>query len=477
MLLINGILLLVLATLYVGLVLLLVRLPGVEAGLSAHILATLIVVSAAIPLQARIRAWVGRRLRRNWPDNKELLRSLSAAVSQAADLDALRTLLADELPQRLGLTSATLWMLDPLDDHAFIALGRPRGQPGALLLSNGAGARQIHYTPQYLMVPFQPDVDWAPPFMAQGVRLAIPLRVGGRLIGIYGCGPTRSEGQYPPDMLVLLLALAPVIAGTLENMRAAATIDYLNTQLRTLDQLKDAFVESVGHELRTPLTSLSLAMQLLMRQPGIPPSLARITRASVAQLQVLVDRVLAFDERLELPQLDQNGTNGSVELAPLIEELVAEYLVAAEAKGLRFVLHVPSGLAAWGTPVRLHRALHEIVDNAVRYSEGGVVTLAASLQDGLAVISVGDEGPGIPEEERDRLFTAFYRGSGARALSETPGAGLGLSIARRDVESLGGQIWLERSGADGLVMCVALPVVMLSDEKNGEEQQERAVGV
>src|SRR5262249_62018763 len=76
--------------------------------------------------------------------------------------------------------------------------------------------------------------------------------------------------------------------------------------------------------------------------------------------------------------------------------------------------------------------------------------------DGLAVVSISDEGPGIPDDERERVFQTFYRGSGTRALSATPGAGLGLSIARRGVEALGGRIWLGHSGPDGSTICVAL---------------------
>jgi len=138
-------------------------------------------------------------------------------------------------------------------------------------------------------------------------------------------------------------------------------------------------------------------------------------------------------------------------------------------------MHVPSGLAALGHTDSLRRALHEVVDNAVRYGESGAVTLAAALNDGLAVVSITDEGPGIPHHERQRVFETFYRGSGTRALSATPGAGLGLSIARRDIEALGGRIWLEHSDSSGSTMCVALraaPAIRAPEMP----EQERAVG-
>jgi signal transduction histidine kinase len=216
-------------------------------------------------------------------------------------------------------------------------------------------------------------------------------------------------------------------------------------------------------------------VQLLARQPNMPPPLAQVTRTSVAQLQALVDRVLAFDLQHAAQTQDQDAGMAPVELAPLLEEIVSWYAPIASAKGVRFVMQVPSGLAAWGHAASLRRALHEVIDNAVRYGEEGTVTLEAAFHDGLAVVSITDEGPGIPHHERERVFESFYRGSGTRALSATPGAGLGLSIARRDIEALGGRIWLQHSDSSGSTMCVALRAApMLRAPET--PQRERAVG-
>ncbi len=156
-------------------------------------------------------------------------------------------------------------------------------------------------------------------------------------------------------------------------------------------------------------------------------------------LEALVNRVLLFDEYASSALEPQGSGSGSIEIEPLLRAIVADYAPAAQIKGLRLVVQVPAGLAAWGSSARLRRALHEIFDNAVRYSAAGQVTLAATRQDGLVRVSIIDQGPGIPHEERDRLFAAFFRGRPTRALAETPGAGLGLSIAQRDIEALGGR--------------------------------------
>jgi signal transduction histidine kinase len=367
-------------------------------------------------------------------------------------------------------------MLQPPDDLAFVALGCPPRALGVTLLANGASVGQVRYTASYLLIP-QKEVDWAAPFVACGVHLLIPMRVGERLVGFYGCGPQQQGRDYPPPVLDVLLTLAPAIATALENARAYVTIAQLNDQLRALDQLKDEFIENVGHELRTPLTSLSLTIQIFTSEREMAPPLAQVMRESVTRLEALVERVLTFDEHAGHSLVDQSADSGAIEIAPLLDEIIGEYRLAAQLKGLHFVLRAPAGLAVGGSSARLRRALHEVVDNAVRYSAAGQVTLVATLQDGLVRVSVADEGPGIPHEERDRLFAAFFRGRGARALAETPGAGLGLSIARRDVEALGGRIWLEHSDPRGSVICVAIPVVKaVGDSDANGYAVERAVG-
>jgi signal transduction histidine kinase len=450
-----GALVLLLSVLYLLLIGLLAPRSDIADAPVGHMLSTVLIAVLVVPLRNRLGIAINRLLRHEWQSSQDLLREFGLALSRTIDPIGLHGILTIDLARRLRLQSATIWMLEPPHDQAFVTLGPARDTRSAPLLADGATACQLATTPHYLMATDLPSADLAP-FIARQVRLIIPLRVGDRLIGMYGCGAPQSGNLYSERTIDVLLRLAPAAASALENARAYSTIARLNQELRTLDKLKDEFIQSVGHELRTPLTSLSLAVQLLARQPNMPPPLAQVTRTSVAQLQALVDRVLEFDLQLSPPAKGQHISIAPVELAPLLAEIVSWYAPIAAAKGVRFLMHVPSGLVALGHTDSLRRALHEIVDNAVRYGESGTVTLAAAINDGLAVVSITDEGPGIPHDERERVFETFYRGSGTRALSATPGAGLGLSIARRDIEALGGRIWLEHSDSSGSTMSIAL---------------------
>lgn len=475
--LVNVTLVLLFAALYLSLAGGLLPLVGLRNEATANMLATIFVAVAVVPAHRRVTALISKLFPRTWQNSHELLRDIGASLNRTIDIDALRTLLVDDLPERLRLQSATLWILEPPDDHAFISLGHSLDTPGAALMANGATAQRIITIPDYLLISSLTDAEWARPFTAHRVRMAIPLRVGDKLVGIYGCGPPHEGAAYQQRVIDVLLTLAPAIGSALENARAYTTIERLNTQLHELDQLKGEFIENVSHELRTPLTSLSLAMQLLSRQPDMTPALARVTYARVSQLRTLVDRVLTFDERLHTPLADQQVDEDTIELEPLLTTIIASYAPTIQAKELHAVLCVPDRLAARGHEAFLRRALHEIVDNAVRYSQHGTITLAATFEDGLAIISVTDEGPGIPPEEHDQLFAAFYRGRGARSLAETPGVGLGLSIARRDIEALGGRIWLRHSSPNGSTICMAMPGMMIAANKNRSLPHERAAGV
>lgn len=426
--------------------------------LAAHMLATVAVAISVIPLRRRAQAAVMHLLRREWQGSERIIREVGQALNHAVEPLALHTTLCEDLPRRLRLEGATLWMLEPPDDRLY-AVVAPPPSAGATFLPNGSLARWLEQIDGYSLLPAEHE-RWLLPLTSQHVYLVLPLWAGERLVGIYGCGkPLR--GQHPPRLVFdLLLTLAPAIASAVENTRAYTTIARLHNELRKLDQLKDAFIENVGHELRTPLTTLSLAVQLLATQQHPSPLLVQMSYASLVQLQSIVDRVLLFEEHNR--HAAQRASNGSalIELRPMIAEVVAYYAPIAQARNGAFQVTIPPGLAAWGQQEPLRRALNEIIDNALRYTTE-LVSIQAYSDDGLAIISVSDNGPGIPLEDQARLFDAFYRGRDTRALADTPGAGLGMSIARRDIEQLGGRIWLERSDSSGTDIRLALPAAVL----------------
>ncbi len=435
--------------------------------LTAHAIATVVVALCVAPARRRLIFLANHLRGRGWQDARALLRDTTESLGRTIDPEDLRELLTTALPGRLRLDGAAIWMLYPPDDYAFVALGDDPLAPGATILTHGSSAGYVRQSTLPIVLQDDDVAEWIAPFRLYQLRLVLPLHIGGRLVGIYACGAPRNGGAYPQLVLDLLSTLAPAIASALENARAYSEIAHLNEQLRTFDRRKASFIEHVGHELRTPLTSLTLALQVASARPDLLPNLLSLLGNSAAQLTDLVERVLEFDDHLH-PVAPGAETEIVVELLPLLHALCTTYTPLAHAKGIAITVDVSAETVVAADGHVLRRALHEIVDNALRYSDAGAVTISATTSDGLTVLRVTDQGPGVPADERDQLFALFFRSRKVRALADTPGSGLGLSLARRDIELLGGRIWIGQTGPQGTEICLALPAAALLSRAVGE---------
>jgi PAS domain S-box-containing protein len=229
---------------------------------------------------------------------------------------------------------------------------------------------------------------------------------------------------------------------------------------RIVEQMKSDFVSTVSQQLRAPLTSIYGFAETLLRRDVLFGEAERETFlryiASEAQrLTSIVDTLLSV-ARLEAGDLH-------VELVPtdlrdVVSEVVTSVQQGAEVNGHRFVLHLPDEpLAASADREKLGQILMNLLDNAVKFSpNGGTVTVEAHRRAGRVEVRVVDEGQGIPEDERERIFSKFHRADSApRGQS---GAGLGLFIARGLVRAMGGRIWVDSAEGGGSSFAFELPL-------------------
>ena len=206
-----------------------------------------------------------------------------------------------------------------------------------------------------------------------------------------------------------------------------------------------AFMADAAHELRTPLTALHLQMDMLARASGEAERGAAMERLSqgVRRAIRLVEQMLALAR--EEPRLEARHV--PVALEPLAREVIAELLPLADARHIDLGLSAAQPLSVSGDPEALRTLLRNLVDNAVRYSgEGGRVDVSVEEAAGAAhaQLAVTDAGPGIPPEERARVFDRFYR----RAGSAPPGSGLGLAIVKAIADAHSATLTLT-TGTDG----------------------------
>lgn len=283
--------------------------------------------------------------------------------------------------------------------------------------------------------------------------ILVPLRVGGRAIAVFTLSRALPH-QFTAEDLRLSEAVAALIAQTLENQRLFAEASQA-AALREIDRLKDEFLASVSHELRTPLTVVSGALELLGRQTA---SMTEQARTLIAQAERHAHRLTrSVGELLEIAQLQEAKVELDCEFIAcetLLAEAVMAHEALAAARGQRLVTSV-SAPPVYVDRRRMLQVLANLVSNAIRYSpEGSTIELSAVPTGTFVEIAVTDEGPGIPADERARVFDKFVRLRRDRDVAG--GTGLGLAIAKNLVELHGGHLRVE-DAPRGARFVVALP--------------------
>ncbi|MBS0340889.1 MAG: sensor histidine kinase N-terminal domain-containing protein [Proteobacteria bacterium] len=209
------------------------------------------------------------------------------------------------------------------------------------------------------------------------------------------------------------------------------------------------FVADAAHELRSPLTALKLQAEAL-RRAGDQGS----RETAIARLQGGIERAIHLvGQLLQLARQEAGETvntvpRGPVPLDELVTQCVGAALPQAQARGIDLgVAHADAGAVAQGDASALRTLLGNLVDNAVKYApQGGQVDVSLRAGNGAGagpMLEVEDNGPGIPEEERERAFDRFYRLGERNGSAE--GSGLGLAIVRAIAQQHGAQVLLDRS--------------------------------
>jgi two-component system OmpR family sensor kinase len=232
-------------------------------------------------------------------------------------------------------------------------------------------------------------------------------------------------------------------------------LNLLFGRVRTAFDAQQNFVADAAHELRTPLAALKLQALSLERadtEEARKVAVGRVT-AGVERATRLVEQLLV------LARQEAGASEGAkpapVDLADLARRTVGEMVGVAQAKGVDLGVEHVEEARVLGQGGALAILMRNLVDNAVKYTPaGGTVDVAVRHEDGTAVLTVEDSGPGIAAEERERVFDRFYRIAG----SEAAGSGLGLAIIRAIAERHGAKLSLDASERlGGLLVRVTFP--------------------
>lgn len=286
----------------------------------------------------------------------------------------------------------------------------------------------------------------------------LPLRTRKGTQGILALARTRGD---PPGLeeQQTLAAIADEIAVAVENARLLEEVAQLEAQ-REVERMRAELISAVSHEFRTPLGFIkAYATTLLRNRPAVD---VRTRRQFLEIIDEETERLgKMIDDLLEASRLQAGRVvleRQPVDLGSLVEQAVGKARPVLEGSGHPVTLRVSEDdVHVRIDPTRTEQVLDNLLENAARYSNPDTaIAVSVFSEDGYAVLTVADQGAGIPEAERERIFEPFYRGEAAR-LHGVRGAGLGLAISRGVVEAHHGRIWVESSAGRGSTFVVAFP--------------------
>ncbi len=263
--------------------------------------------------------------------------------------------------------------------------------------------------------------------------------------------------------------MAQRISGTLMDL----------TERKRVEQMKNDFVSTVSHELRTPLTSISGALGLIVGGAlgSAPPTMQQmleIAYRNSLRLGHLINDLLDM-EKIAAGKMSFELREHS--LGDLLEESLASNQALCEQHGVCCTLEHPTDVLVWVDGLRLQQVLGNFLSNAVKFTpEGGEIRLHSSLRGTKVRISVTDQGPGIPEAFRSRVFEKFAQADASDSRQKS-GTGLGLAITKELIERMGGTVGFDCVPGQGTTFWCELPIQIPPAESDCRDGQPRILVV
>lgn len=226
------------------------------------------------------------------------------------------------------------------------------------------------------------------------------------------------------------------------------------------EERRKELIASISHDIRTPLTSIKAYVEGLLDHVANTPEKQERYLLVIQKKADVLERLI--EQLLLLTKMDLGEKALPLEplqLEQLTKEFIEENCLAWEKKGAHFHMHLAEDVPIAGSPLLLERIIENLVTNSIKYKTEDMVEIAVSVEkDGNeAILTIADDGQGVPEEELSRLQEAFYRTDKARSRTDN-GSGLGLAIVRRATALMKGEVEIRNAKPHGLVVEVRLPL-------------------
>ncbi len=417
-----------------------------------------------------------------------VLHEASHALSQSLDIDTLLQQVLQLIKQEFGFEHLGVRLLDEdgvLRIHSHVGLSDEYIVASAMSPSRETYFGSCFLDARPVVVGDTREVD-KPLLLSKLVKdvpitalIHAPMTCEGRVIGVLTAYTSRGPMHFTDEFVELFAALANQLAMAATNARlygevqayshameekvARRTVELekVNARLLELDRLKSDFLSTVSHELRTPLTSIRSFSEILLRYDVDDvekrKKFVRIIHDEAERLTRMINDLLDLS-RIEAGRLETSP------IALELEVAFARAIDTAQPLCTEKRITVSSSIEASLSQVfadadRLHQVLTNLLANAVKFSpEGGTIKLCGARQADFALISVADEGPGIPPDRLEQIFERFHQVRDPQK-SHPLGTGLGLTISREIVEKMGGKIWVDSELGEGAVFYFTVPLV------------------
>jgi two-component system sensor histidine kinase KdpD len=261
-----------------------------------------------------------------------------------------------------------------------------------------------------------------------------------------------ATGIQLPDSAIQ--ALLNLVAIALERVITEAAANKAEIA-RQNEEFKSMLLDAIAHEFKTPLTSIKAAATSLLDETDV---LRADQREMASIIDEETDRLsLLVTEAVKMSQIDAGKVKLDRQItapATILETAAASFSGRGDH---RIEYAAPHGARTVFVDAELITlALRQLIDNALKYSPlAGTIAITAQPETDRVVLRVTDQGPGIPERDRERIFDKYFRRANVRDI--VPGSGLGLHITREIARAHGGDVWVEPSPEGGSSFCIALP--------------------
>lgn len=286
--------------------------------------------------------------------------------------------------------------------------------------------------------------------------MVVPLQARGRLLGTITLATAESGRRLERDDLAFAHEVASRAAIAVDNGRLYREAQEAQAQLQLANESKDEFLGLLSHELRSPITVIYGGARMLKSRSDRMDAESR--EGIVADIEQESERLYRVVE--DLLALARVELGRPVDVVPMeigkwLEKVVNAYKQRRQSREITIELEKLPPVN--GEPIYLEQVLRNLLGNADKYTPNDTpITVRASCQGDEVVISVLDRGPGIEENEIDKIFERFYRS--ARTSRQAKGAGIGLTVCKRLMEAQSGRIWAEQREGGGLNVSFALPL-------------------